>query len=41
MWIVIHLETSKEIFNNFWWFNIRPLELVLTEDGMIWMKRHG
>jgi len=45
MWIVSHLETSKEVFNNFWWFNMRPLELVLTKewsdlDEKAWVKKY-
>ena len=31
IWIVSHLEILREVFNNFWWFNIRPLSLVLSE----------
>jgi hypothetical protein len=45
MWIVSHLEISREVFNNFWRFNIRPLELVLNEewnelDEKIWVKKY-
>jgi len=45
MWIVSHLETSKEVFNNFWWFNMRPLELVLTKewsdlDEKAWVRKY-
>jgi len=45
MWIVSHLEASKEVFNNFWWFNMRPLELVLTEewnglDEKAWVEKY-
>ena len=25
MWIVSHLETPRQVFNNFWWFNMRPI----------------
>lgn len=32
MQIVSHLETSREVFNNFWWFNMRSLGLVLNEE---------
>jgi hypothetical protein len=30
--IVSHLETPKEVFNNFLWFNMRHLKLILSED---------
>jgi len=45
MWIVSHLEASKEVFNNFWWFNMRPLELVLTKewndlDEKAWVEKY-
>ena len=45
MWIVSHLETSEKVFNNFWWFNMRPLELVLTKewndlDEKAWVKKY-
>ena len=45
MLIVSHLETSKEVFNNFWWFNMRPLELVLTKewsdlDEKAWVRKY-
>jgi len=45
MWIVSHLETSREVFNNFLWFNMRPLGLVLNEewndlDENAWVKKY-
>jgi hypothetical protein len=45
MWIVSHLEASKEVFNNFWWFNMRPLELMLAEewndlDEKAWVEKY-
>ena len=45
IWIVSHLETPKEVFNNFWWFNMRPLSLVLNEewkglDERAWVEKY-
>jgi hypothetical protein len=25
LWIISHIETPRDIFNNFWWFDLRPL----------------
>ena len=41
IWIVNHLETSREVFNNFLWFNIG---LILSEewnnlDEKAWVKK--
>jgi hypothetical protein len=30
IWVVSHLETPSEVFNNFWWFNMRLLKLVVN-----------
>jgi hypothetical protein len=42
--MVSHIETKKPIFNNFWWFNQKPLKLVEEEEwGSLgdqgWMKK--
>jgi hypothetical protein len=29
---VVHIGGKLEAFNNFWWFNMRPLKLVVSED---------
>jgi len=44
IWMVSHIETKKPIFNNFWWFNQKPLKLVEEEEwGSLgdqgWMKK--
>jgi hypothetical protein len=30
--MVSHIKTKKSIFNNFWWFNQRPLRIVEEEE---------
>jgi hypothetical protein len=30
--MVSHIETKKPIFNNFWWFNQKPLKMVEQEE---------
>jgi hypothetical protein len=42
--MVSHVETKKPIFNNFWWFNQKPLKIVEEEEWGIlgdqgWMKK--
>jgi len=44
IWMVSHVETKKPIFNNFWWFNQKPLKMVEEEEwGTLgdqgWMKK--
>ena len=44
IWMVSHVETKKPIFNNFWWFNQKPLKIVEEEEWGIlgdqgWMKK--
>nr|XP_034889980.1 uncharacterized protein LOC118030067 [Populus alba] len=44
IWMVSHVETKKPIFNNFWWFNQKPLKIVEKEEwGNLgdqgWMKK--
>ena len=44
IWMVSHVETKKPIFNNFWWFNQKPLKMVEEEEWGIlgdqgWMKK--
>jgi hypothetical protein len=39
------LETPREVFNNFLWFNIKPLKLILSEDwknldGKAWVEKY-
>ncbi|KAL9334366.1 hypothetical protein Peur_074505 [Populus x canadensis] len=29
LWIVSHIETPRDIFNNFWWFDLRPLKVTI------------
>jgi hypothetical protein len=31
LWIISHIETSRDIFNNFWWFDLRPLKVTIDE----------
>jgi hypothetical protein len=31
LWIVSHIETPKDIFNNFWWFDLRPLKVTIEK----------
>jgi hypothetical protein len=42
---VIHMETSREVFNNLCWFNTRRLRLVLNEewndlDEKAWLEKY-
>ena len=30
--MVSHIETKKSVFNNFWWFNQKPLRIVEEEE---------
>ena len=44
IWMVSHVETKKPIFNNFWWFNQKPLKIVEEEEWGIlgdqgWMEK--
>jgi len=44
IWMVSHVETKKPIFNNFWWFNQKPLKIMEEEEWGIlgdqgWMKK--
>jgi hypothetical protein len=44
IWMVSHIETKKPIFNNFWWFNQKPLKIMEEEEWGIlgdqgWMKK--
>ena len=32
IWLINHIETKKPIFNSFWWFSQRPLEIVKEEE---------
>ena len=32
IWMVSHVETKKPVFNNFWWFNQKPLRIVEEEE---------
>jgi uncharacterized protein YqhQ len=32
IWMVSHIKTKKHVFNNFWWFNQRPLKIVEEEE---------
>ena len=32
IWMVSHIETKKPVFNNFWWFNQKPLRIVEEEE---------
>jgi hypothetical protein len=42
LWIVSHIETPKDIFNNFWWFDLEPLKIVYyIRLERIWMRKHG
>jgi hypothetical protein len=45
LWIVSHLEILREVFNNFWGFNIRIFGLILSEkwndlDEKAWVKKY-
>jgi hypothetical protein len=31
LWIISHIETPRDIFNNFWWFDLRPLKVTIEE----------
>ena len=31
IWMVSHIETKKPVFNNFWWFDQKPLRIVEEE----------
>ena len=32
IWLISHIETKKPIFNNFWWFTQKLLEIVKEEE---------
>jgi hypothetical protein len=32
IWLISHIKTKKLIFNNFWWFSKKPLEIVKEEE---------
>jgi hypothetical protein len=32
IWLISHIETKKLVFNNFWWFSQKPLEIVKEEE---------
>jgi len=31
LWIISHIKTLRDIFNNFWWFELRPLKITIDE----------
>jgi len=46
LWIVNHIETPRDIFNNFWWFDLRPLKVTIEEtwknwDKMVWIDKYA
>jgi hypothetical protein len=36
LWIISHIETPRDIFNNFWWFDLRPLKVTIEETWKNW-----
>ena len=45
LWIISHIETPRDIFNNFWWFDLRPLKVTMEEtwrhwDEKAWIKNY-
>jgi hypothetical protein len=45
LWITNHIEIPRDIFNNFWWFDLRPLKIYIDEtwknlDKKAWMKKY-
>jgi hypothetical protein len=43
--IVSHIETPMDIFNNFWWFDLRPLKIIIDEtwqnlDEKAWIEKY-
>ena len=36
LWIISHIETPRDIFNNFWWFNLQPLKVTIEETWKNW-----
>ena len=32
IWLLSHIETEMPIFNNFWWFDQKPLELFISKE---------
>ena len=46
LWIISHIETPRDIFNNFWWFDLRPLKVTIKEtwrhwDEKAWIKKYS
>jgi hypothetical protein len=46
MWIISHIKTLRDIINNFWWFDLRPLKIVIDEtlkhlDEEAWVEKYA
>jgi hypothetical protein len=39
LWIISHIETPRDIFNNFWWFDLRPLKVTMDETWKNWDEK--
>jgi hypothetical protein len=39
LWIISHIETPRDIFNNFWWFDLRPLKVTIDETWKNWDEK--
>jgi len=36
LWIISHIETPRDVFNNFWWFDLRSLKVTIEETWKNW-----
>jgi len=45
LWIISHIEMLRNIFNNFWWFGLQPLKIIIDEtwknlDEKAWVRKY-
>jgi hypothetical protein len=39
LWIISHIETPRDIFNKFWWFDLRLLKVTMDETWKNWDEK--
>ena len=45
LWSISHIKTPRDIFNNFWWLDLRPLKIIIGEtwknlDEKTWVEKY-